>query len=467
MNSTRVLQLINEIAATPGKNDKAAMVAGGMTTPLFKQVCEYAYNPFKTYGIRQIPERLFGDGGVKNFDDATWQVLDDLISRKLTGNAAREAVQCEIDALYPDGSSDLFVRIIRKDLRAGFSESTINKACKTLIPEFPYMRCSLPKDAKLETWPWADGVISQEKADGMFANVDHELNGLVSIRSRQGSEFPMEKFEAVANEIRNRLTPGFQQHGEFLVMRDGKVLPRAESNGVMDRILSGGDFAENERPIYMIWDQIPLTSVVKKGKCATKYKARLGSIITQLRAESMKPDNSVMLIPTRIVKSLAEGYAHAVELMKLGKEGTVIKHPDMPWKDGTSNEQVKLKLEFVVDLEITGIVPGRAGTKNEGRPGSLSCKTSCGGIVVDVTVKNDAMRAQIEANPEDWIGRIIAVTANDITLPSDSNDKHSLFLPRMVEAAYRTDKSVSDTLQRVFDQKEAAIFGESLLKEAA
>lgn len=462
MNSQNVFDVIEGIAGEPSKNVKLAMVTSAMTDPLFKRVCSYAYNPFKTYGIKQIPERQDAGTGAL-FGDQTWQILDDLISRKLSGNLARDMVQEEIN-LLDSASADLFVRIIRKDLRAGFSESTCNKACKGLIPEFPYQRCSLPKDADLAKWPWVEGVISQEKADSMFANCDHEEGGLVSIRSRQGSEFPMDKFAAIADDIRTRFMSGYQIHGEIVVKRDGVVLAREIANGILNSVLSGGDFGPGEVPVYMIWDQIPLTSIVPKGKYAMTYKARLGKILTQIKAA---PGTAVELVPTRIVKSLADAYAHAVELMKKGKEGTVIKHPNATWKDGTSKEQIKIKLEFDVDLEVVAIVPGRAGTKNEGRAGSLTCKTSDGKLQVDVTVKNEALRNQIDANPTDIIGRIIPVIANDIMRPSESNDLHSLFLPRMAEAGYRKDKTVADSLERVFAIKEAAIFGEALMKEAA
>ena len=462
MNGSQVLQLIDKIAASPGKLDKQALVNEGMNSPLFKQVCEYAYSPFKTYGLRQIPDRA-SHGVEAMFDTSTWVILDGLISRELTGTAARRAVEDELNRL-DDDSAELFTRMIRKDLRAGFSESTINKACKGLIPEFPYQRCSLPKDAKLETWPWEEGAISQEKADGMFANVDHEEGGLVSIRSRQGSEFPMDKFADIAEDIRNRTTPGNQHHGEFVVVKGGKVCRREIGNGIMNHVLAGGDFAPDEKPLYMIWDQIPLSSVVSKGKCNIPYKMRLGNLIKQLKTV---PGTAITLIPTRIVKSLQDAYAHAAELMKDGKEGSVVKNPHGIWKDGTSKDQVKLKLEFEVDLKITAIVPGRAGTKNEGRAGSMTCTTSDNKLFTDVTVKNEAMRDKVDANPEDWIGRVITVVANDIMPPGDSSAVHALFLPRMVEAAYRTDKTEADSLQRVFDQKEAAILGEKIMKEAA
>lgn len=460
MTSDDILTLIDQIAATPGKNDKIAMVTGGAQLPEFVRVLEYAYNPFKRYRMIKLPAKTHV--GMKQFDDGTWQILDRLISRELTGDRAWNEVMCELDCLTAE-SADLLGRIIRKDMKAGFSESTCNKAVKKLIPEFPYMRCSLPKDTDLAVWPWGEGVFSQEKADGMFANIDHEECGLVRITSRQGSEFPIEKFEAMTNDIRARLTAGYQNHGEIIVLRDGVVCKRQDGNGVLNGVLKGGDFLPNEVPVYLVWDQIPLSAVVPKGKYKVNYRRRITSLLQQLKTN----DGLVRLIPTRIVRSLKEAYAHAVEMMKAGKEGSVIKHPAATWKDGTSNEQIKIKLEFEVDLKIVAIVPGKAHGKNAGRAGSITCRSACGMLLVDVTVKNEAVRDHIDANPDEWIDQIIAVTANDIMEPGQSSDVYSLYLPRMAEASYRDDKIEADSLIRIKQIKEAAIFGEALMKEAA
>lgn len=462
MNSREIFKAIEEIAATASKNEKEALVKKGVADADFCRVLEYAYNPFKTYGIRKMPIGK-AHGGFRQFDAQTWQILDDLIARKLTGQAAGDAVTAEIDQLDED-SSELFRRVVRKDLRAGFSESTCNKAKKGLIPNFPYMRCCLPKDAKLADFDWKLGVISQEKADGMFANINVEEGGFVAITSRQGSPFPIEAFAGLAAELADRIPAGVQLHGELLVERDGEgILAREIGNGILNSVASGGSFGANESPIYMVWDAIPLTAVVTKGKYDLPYVKRLNRIVQWLKAT---PGTYVKLIETKVFHSLPEAYGHAGELMRRGKEGTVIKNPHAIWKDGTSKEQVKLKLEFSIDLKVVAIVPGREGTKNEGRAGSMTCETSDGLLRVDVTVKNEAMRDKVDANPSDWIGRVVEVTANDIMEPSDSSSLHSLFLPRMVEAAYRTDKTEADSLERVKAQKDAAVFGEQL-KEAA
>lgn len=258
-----------------------------------------------------------------------------------------------------------------------------------------------------------------------------------------------------------------QTHGECLVVKAGKVLPREIGNGILNHVMDGGSFAEDERPLFLAWDQIPLSSAVKKGCCSTPYVRRFSALLAQLKTIRMQYEKpSIDIIPTKVVKSLAEAYLDSARLMKMGKEGSVIKNSMAIWRDGTSKDQVKLKLEFDCDLEVIAIEPGRVGTKNEGRAGALLCQTRDGKLQVSVAVKNEKMRDHVDANSDEWVGSIVPVVANDIMLPSESNDLHSLFLPRLLEANYRKDKTVADSLERVFAAKEAAILGQAL-KEVA
>lgn len=467
MNTDEVFGLIEEIGNTPGKNDKIAMLKKCATSDTLKRALQMAYDPTISYGIRAVPGRSSLKDTGELFNEQTWMMLAQMRDRTLTGSAMLAAIAFELDRLSLF-SAELFKRIMLKDMRAGFSEETCNKVWPGLLPDFPYMRCSLPAKAKFADWNIeGDGAISQEKQDGMFLNVDNELNGAVFIYSRQGSMFPMEKFEDLATAIRNTLVAETQSHGECLVQRDGKVLAREIGNGVLNSVLKGGDFAPNEKPVFVMWDQIPLTSVKSKGKYEVGYKKRLVGIIAQLRAN---PTPLVTLTETKIVKSLREAYQHCAEVLARGGEGTIIKRATAIWKDGTSTEQIKLKLEFEVDLEVQGVVSGKLNGKNAGRAGSLACESKCGRLQVDVAIKGEAMRDAVDANPTDWIGKIMPVVANLILKPGDSNPLHSLFLPRFSQSTYRLDKTIPDTLVRCFEIEEAAKEGAAnidALKEAA
>lgn len=456
--TSKVFSIIEAIASTSSKNEKVATLMLHAGNEMLKRVLEYAYNPFNTYGINALPDKT--ESGTDEFDSKVWLVLDSLKIRFLTGNQARDAVQGELNRLTDD-AAELLRRIIRKDMRAGFSASTINKVWKGLIPEFSYQRCSLPKDVDLDSFRWDLGVFSQEKADGMFFNLDHDGTSL-SLRTRQGNELPLGPFAHILEVVECYILPHTQTHGEIRVVRDGKFLPREVGNGMLNSVLEGGQFEPGCTPHFAVWDQIPLSSAIKKGRCETPYAKRLGSLSYQVSLISKPFRPFISVIPTRLVRSLKEAYRHSSELMKQGKEGTVIKDPLAPWADGTSKYQVKLKLEFEVDLEVIAIEPGAVGTKNEGRAGALRCRTSDDLLQVSVAIKNEKMRDHVDAHSEEWKGKIVPVVANDIMLPSPSSDLHSLFLPRLAEANYRKDKVEADSLERVFAIKAAAIEGEAI-----
>jgi len=451
MNSNDIFEVIERVAATSSKLEKEAILKQHIADKDLQRTLVAALDPLITYGIQKVPN-VSGEGdGV--FSESTWFLLADLSTRELSGDAALAAVEKTMLSLTSQ-SAELLRRVIRKDLRAGFAASTANKAKRGLIKTFPYERCSLPNKVDIASWDWKHGIISQEKADGMYVNVNHFQNGDVEILSRQGSPFPLSAMSSLVEEVKSRLTVDTQTQGELLVCRALKILSREKSNGVMNRILNGGALEDGEEIIFMVWNQLPLAVAKPKGKFDREYRHRLQDLIVQLRRTN---GNMISVIPTRMCYSLEEAYLHCAELLEQGKEGTIIKQLEGTWRDGTAKHQVKLKLEVDVDLVVTEIQPGREGTKNEGRAGALSCETSCGALKVDVAVKNEAMRAQVDAQPDEWIGKVIAVRANAILRPSESSEFHSLFLPRMVEATYRTDKSEPDSLEQVRDQFASAV----------
>lgn len=449
MNSTDIYNLIRTIAETGPTKEKQSIVSSNNQDKLFESVLEYALNPHKVYGIipqnTWIPE-LHEDNV---FDETTFKLLDDLIARRLTGHAARDAIVNELSRLQNE-SAILLVDIIKKDFRANFSESTVNKAFKDLIPQYSYMRCSTLSKIKSEKFNWKDGVFSNIKADGMYAN-GNILDDLQFV-SRQGSVMPMEHFQDIANSVKH--INGEQTHGEIVVKQDGKILPRQLGNGILTSVLRGGKFEDNQIPVYIVWDIIPIEYAKKKGKYKVPYKTRFARL-----QELFKDNPFVEIIEYKIVHSLEEAIAHGMELIAQGHEGSVFKDPDMPWEDGTSKWQVKVKIEFESDLEIVEIIPSRVGSKNDGMPGSLLCKSSDNLLTVNVAVKNDKMRDSIFTDPSDWIGRIMPVLANDLMKPSESNDKHCLYLPRFSQDVYRIDKLIADDLGQINDSLEAAKLG--------
>lgn len=455
-NGKSILATIERIAATASKNDKDTMVrAAGAASTLFVKVVTTAYNPFLNFGISFAPRKTEGIApGTNGLEEPfVWKLIDDLAQRKLSGTSARDSLQNAIDLLDED-SAEVLRRIINKDMRAGFSDGTVTRVFKGCFPEFPYMRCSLPAKSNMPKWDWSVGIIVQEKADGMFANVNRDDAGLVWVTSRQGSRFPDGCLGIEENAIKV-LLPDTQTHGELTVYEDGKLLPREKGNGVLNSLLSGGALESNQRVCFDAWDQIPRASVVSGGSYALPYKERLTGLIRQGIVANRSGIANIRVIDTKIVTSKAQAYDVYRAKLKLGKEGVICKHPKAIWKDTTSKDQVKLKLEFIVDLRIKGFIPGTPGTKHEFTFGSLLCESECGLLQVGVSGINDKLRAEIQANRPAWLESILAVKANEIMAPDESEELHSLFLPRFSEP--RPDKTTADTLEQIKDIKQASM----------
>jgi DNA ligase-1 len=385
-------------------------------------------------------------------------LVQKLGGRSITGNAARSYLATLHQNLSEDWERDLLESLIERNVKAGISISTINKIWPGLVTDVPYMRCSLikdlPKKKAINTWPWARGIYSEIKADGMFANVSHHANGKVSIESRNGSPFPLEYFGDLILDVKASIPAGNQLHGELLIYRNGVMLPREEGNGVFNKLLQGGNLPIGDVVVYQAWDCIPISEAKPKNKYDVPYAQRFNHLKTMLKSTSIK--SVLQLIEYKIVYSLKEAYEHCKEAMKRDLEGTVLKHPDAIWEDGTSQGQVKLKLEFVFEAKVVGFKAAKKSSKNAATFGSLECESSCGKLKFNVTGIKDENRKRIHKLGPKYLGTIISVCVNGIMLPDEETGGFfSVFLPRYLED--RLDKTEADSLERIQQIQQEAI----------
>lgn len=443
-----VYDLLKKIRATPSKNEKRALLASQADNQDLREFLRVTYEPRINFYQQKIDHKVavdFVDNDLQFNGELISSIVAVLNNRKVTGNDAKIWLKSVYESLSHDWEKEMLSYLIDRSVDAGFSESAINSIWMNSVTDVPYMRCSLPKDAKLETFPWLEGVFSQVKADGMFANISLYRDGSIRIESRNGSPFPLDEFGDILQEIIKCDMKGLQLHGELLVVVGGKYLPRQESNGLLNKLLKGGQLPPNHTVRYEVWDVIPVDAAVCKGKHTTPYSKRWQQLV-DLQLHTMK---SVQLIETKIVHSWPEAQAHYRSSLERELEGTIIKHPSMIWKDGTSKEQVKMKLEIVVELKVVGYNEGR--NKYEGMLGSLACESADGKLKVNVSGFSDKQRKEI------WEERglnIISVKSNSV-MPPENKEHYSLFLPIFVDE--RLDKNEADTMEKIIEQFENSV----------
>ena len=450
--------IIGEITNTSSLNEKIDLLRK-YDTSLLRDVFNTAYNPFIKFWIKKIPDFYtnYGEGDY-SLQEALNR-LTALSSRTYTGNAAQEWL-ANILANSSIANAHVISKIVKKDMKCGVSAGLLNKAWgEGFIPDFPYMRCTLPKHADLENWDFTKGVFSQLKADGSFRFIDVDENGEVSFITRSGNPDPMEMYEDLVEEIKETGITGKQYHGELLVYDvNNKMLDRQTGNGILNSVSKGGDWFDDNGneyyPVLQVWDVIPLEEAVPKNKYNKPYYDRFAQL-----SEIFSKSGKVSIIPTKMTYSLEEAYDHYFEMLELGYEGTVVKHRDAIWEDTTSKHQVKMKLEIPVDLKIVGFRKGNG--KNEHLFGSIICQTSDGLLEVAATGFKDKKQKGILTREEIWeikdslIDTIMTVKSNGVMKPKGNKTTYSLFLPGFVE--FRNDKTVADTLEQVIEQFANAI----------
>lgn len=442
-------ECLEELNSTNSSNAKKEILSKYKNEELVKQFFKYTYEPRYSYYIRNL--KFFDNNLFRHytsFNQNTFKELDPIINREITGDGAKKHINDLNNVLDPDDSIILKL-ILGRDAKCGVSVSTINKIWPNLITDPSYMRCSLPKSSNMKSWDWSKGILAQEKMDGMFCKIVIEKNQVYAF-TRAGNSIPLDnpstneiarafkcflECEPLTSPLNVGIYEGNQWHGELIVVdSENNILPREIGNGVLNSIIQGeydGDYEVK----FVAWDLIVFEGT------DLKYSDRLEDL-----DNSIKKANSEYFIKckTHTVYSYDEAINLYKEYLTNGSEGIVVKHPNMIWKDGTSKDCVKIKLEAEIDLKIVGFNKGNG--KNSELFGSLICESSDGILSVNVSGFKDKDRKEIFDNFEFYQNEVITVKANAL-MKNPKEESYSLFLPRFVEI--RQDKTVADDLNTI------------------
>lgn len=465
MKSVSVLDIINQIANEPSKNAKIELLEKYKTRTDLRSVLNATYNPFLTYGIKKIPDyqpQTCIDGAslygvINNF-------LPLLVSRKVTGNNAKTKLMLSLESLNP-GDAEILARIIKKDIKGGFSATTINKVWPGLIPQHCYMGAIAYNEQKFNKFPWAKGVVSQIKENGMFTSYDMFGSSDPIPHTRLGKTLDFKglftNWIKAAGEIMKVSYPemfkaGRRFDGEILVIKDG-VDPlgfdyeeRSIGNGIANKAEYGTlSIEEAKRLRYVVWDFVDINDAYA-GVSNEPYDKRFKTMVDIVNRTNAKVNfNLVRPVETRVVHSPEESQEHFRIAVRRGLEGTIVKHTDHVWKDGKPSTQMKLKVFAECEFKI---VAYNESEKVPGTLASFSCESSCGKLKADFgSGYSKKQREEFLANGESMIGSII--TGQFCELSSNSKGGLSVSNPVFVEV--RGDKFVANSYEEIVVEYEA------------
>jgi DNA ligase-1 len=404
----------------------------------FLDFVQKAYNPYITFGLRQVPEISDDIKGRKN----PWEDFDVLLShlsdRKITGNEARDRVQAMAERFDSDEWNNFCRNVIRKDLRCGISDKTFNKVVKGSLYEIPIFGCQLATNC--EGRPEMSGLKRLEpKLDGVRVLL-HVTGSAHSVcYSRNGKVF--ENFEHIQEQIQKNFYKLVASNGDrtlkYGFWLDGEVTGRSFQE-LMRQARRKEDVNASDS-VFNIFDIIP-TDDWGRGYWNAKLHKRI-DILEKLRPVIDRMPNVELLTHINVDLNSFEGQnqlkRYANDMVVAGFEGIMIKDINAPYECKRSTSWLKWKPTITVDLMVVNIEEGTG--RNKGRLGALVCEGVDDGKTIQVNVGSgysDSDRDDYWTNSDMVIGRTAEVLADAITQNQDGS--YSLRFPRFVR--FRDDK---------------------------
>lgn len=421
-----------------------ASVLGSTNAINFLMLAKACYNPYVTYGVKQIPNTV-GIVGTKNPWDDFVELLENLSLRKVTGNAARDAIQDLAEQFDSEEWNTFLAPVLRRDLRAGLTENTINKICKKTKFEIPVFSCQLATNS--EGRPEMKGTKRLEpKLDGvraLFTVIPSDFGVTVVCYSRNGKVF--ENFGHIEEQIYNNWTKIVRacvnvDQGRSLI--DGFVLDGEVIGNTFQELMRQARRKTDARAddsVLNIFDIIPLADF-RRGHWNAQLHKRI-ALLDAMRPVVEEMPNVELLphimvdLDTAAGKDQLERYAK--DNVNAGFEGIMIKNCDAPYIGKRSTDWMKWKPTITVDLEVVGMEEGTG--RNVGRLGALICSGIDDGKEITVNVGSgfsDKDRDDYYLNRNIILGRTAEVMCDIITQNSDGT--YSLRFPRFVR--FRDDK---------------------------
>lgn len=428
--------VIAKLEADNSRLAKEQIIADAMNEGLdeFFLGLRMATDKLYTFGVKQVPTKDEAGGQGLSWENFL-QLAEALYRRELTGHAARDAIKLAMDVATQDQWNGFYRRVLIKDMRAGFGESTINTVAKKLkMPQYsvPVFECMLAHDGAKHEKKIAGKKILQKKLDGVrcLTVVDFESRTVVQY-SRNGKE--LTNF----THITDKLLEQIDNFGRSYVI-DGEVMS-ADFQTLMTQLNRKSDVDASDA-VLNVFDIVPLAefkagqSVMGQRRRNNFLKANFSNIFADTGCVTLVDWIEVDL-DTMVGKIEFQDFNR--KMIDEGYEGIMIKDPDAIYECKRSASWLKQKPFIEVSLTVIGVEEGTG--KNAGSFGAFVCSGVDDAIQILSNVGSgfsDDQRADIwaayQTDPKSVLGQVVEVRADAITRSQDSEDVWSLRFPRFL-----------------------------------
>jgi DNA ligase-1 len=425
---TQPQDIIKQLEEHNSRLDKEEILYEAMEKELdeFFDGVRMALDPLVTFGVKQVTE-LDNEWAGQGCEWSLFKELaDKLISRELTGHAARDAINLVKSACTVEQWNGFYRRILIKDLRCGVSEKTVNKVAKKFDNKYaiPVFTCPLAHDSANHEKKMVGKKQIEIKLDGV--RVITIIRGdKVEMFSRNGKQF--HNFGHIIAEIEEVLK---ENPAPYDLVLDGEVMS-ANFQDLMKQV-HRKDGKQSDDAVLHLFDMCPLADF-QKGIWDKTQSFRSQAVKAWVEQHTSVLKHVQALDWEMVDLDTQSGQERFVELNKAavdgGYEGVMIKDVDAPYECKRTHSWLKAKPFIEVTLEVVEIEEGTG--RNEGRLGAFVCKGVDDGRSITVNVGSgftDANRDDYWSGRNSIIGNLVEVRADAITQNQDGT--YSLRFPR-------------------------------------
>ena len=385
----QVVDVIEKLAQASGPTAKIQILQRN-ESPALRHALYHAYDPFLKFNIAKLPWR--GKGKL-SYEEAMPD-LDALFHALAKGHGdtgLKQYTQKCIESLRPrDG--ELLKNVIKKDLRAGISAKTINKAYPGFITEFGVMLAK-----QYEHKRWDSRLMGSVKLDGIRCQViEGELytrNG-IRIVGAPHIEDQLSEFSNLDGEL---LIPGEDFQTSSGRIRSSDPIPTAQ--------LFLFDVIDTEQPFILRYEHL-----------LQRAKERDWSTVLA------KP-TTVNVLKHRTFVSEAEMLDAFGKVLMKGYEGLVLKTPDHMYQYKRSADWLKVKNVLSEDLPVIGLFEGEG--KYAGMLGGVYVQRENGKQCAVGSGFSDTQRSLFWKDPATIMGKTVEVKYHEVT--PDGDLRHARF----------------------------------------
>ena len=424
-------QIIQEIEADNSRLAKEAIVLreAELSNTEFFEGLRMCYDPMIIFGVKKVPTFSGPDG--QGLPWVAFKTLaDSLAKRELTGHDARDAIELALSASTADQWNGWYRRILIKDMRAGFSETTVNKMVKKANkPEYdiPLFECMLAHDGTKHEKKITGKKLLEPKLDGVrVITVINVLNKTATMYSRNGKL--LENFGHITSAIEANIN----LFKRSLVL-DGEMVS-SSFQALMKQVHRKSDVQSSDARL-MLFDVLSVT----------EFQAGQGTVEQHLRSAQLRSMKSIFetigsidIIPQ--IQVDLDSYVGELEFKQYNKdaieagfEGIMIKDVDAVYECKRSISWLKMKPFIEVSLNVVDVEEGTG--RNAGKLGALVCEGVDDGIQIRVNVGSgfsDDQREEFWFSKDSLLGQVIEIRADAATKNQDSEDTYSLRFPRFL-----------------------------------